>query len=73
LLDRKTTLEARIGTSAPADFGAALLQLGSFTAAERPPLLSAVRLLPGGHFFRSGVDIYPDLLAAAPRPCSEAA
>ena len=68
LLDRKATLEARVGTSAPSDFGAALLQLGISRSCERSPLLGGVRLLPRGQVIRNGVDIYPDLLAAAPRP-----
>lgn len=65
LLDRRPALEARLGTGAPADLGAAILQYGIARHGKRAHLLKGVRLLPRGHLYRDGTDIYLDLLAVA--------
>jgi hypothetical protein len=63
---RAAAAAARLGTTAPCDLAAALLRLSPSAYARRGALLSGVRLLPRGRYFRNGEDIYPQLLDALP-------
>jgi hypothetical protein len=68
LAERGAAAKARLGSTSPVDLGAALLALSPKAYAGRANLLGGVRLLGRGRFFRSGADVYPQLLDALPSP-----
>lgn len=69
LAARETALVDRIGTSAPAILGAALLELHSDIGVG--PDIAGIRLLPRGRLYQNGEDVYPRLLVAGPVPSFE--
>ncbi len=72
LLRRAAVAEKRIGSPAIRDLAEALA--GVTTDSQvRATLLGGVRLLPRGRFYRDGIDVYPALLSAIPRPCGTVA
>jgi intracellular multiplication protein IcmJ len=67
---------AHIGTTSPRDLDAAITGLSDdrLVVAERQ--LRSIRLLPLGHLYQGGQDIYPDILdawAAPTGPCGDLA
>ncbi len=53
---------ARLGSVRPSELGRALLRLSPGAYARRSKLLGGLRLLPAGHFFDGGRDIYPAIV-----------
>ena len=62
LHERVDAAALRLGTSSPRELGAALLDLRADDIQKRAGLLGGLRLLPLGRLFRSGRDIYPEIL-----------
>jgi len=72
LLRRSVVAEKRLGSPAIRDLAEALAGV-STNDQIRATLLGGVRLLPRGRFYRDGIDVYPALLSAIPRPCGAVA
>ncbi len=60
--ERSSAAQIRLGTSSPRLLGAALRAMPKAQYEKRDDLLGGVRLLPLGHLYRAGRDIYPDIL-----------
>ena len=67
LLRRSVVAEKRLGSRTIRDLAEALAGVTT-NDRVRATLLGGVRLLPRGRFHRDGIDIYPALLSAIPRP-----
>jgi hypothetical protein len=66
LRERAGEARARLGTSSPRILGAAILEA---TAKGGEPLsFGAIRVLPLGHWFENGQDIYPTILSDWSKP-----
>lgn len=63
LKERSAAAKERLGSAFPSELGEALVEAGDAVYGHREALLSGVRLLPLGRFYRDGRDVYPDLLA----------
>ncbi|HUC12417.1 MAG TPA: hypothetical protein VL985_18635 [Stellaceae bacterium] len=53
---------ARLGTDRPSELAAAFYRLSPAAYANRTKLLAGMRLLPRGHFYDRGVDVYPEIV-----------
>ena len=62
LRERTGAAAARLGKIRPTELGRALLRLSPGAYARRSKLLGGLRLLPAGHFFDGGRDIYPAIV-----------
>jgi len=62
LSERRRDAVARIGTECPSELAAALYRLSPAGYANRAKLLAGVRLLPRGHFYDRGANIYPEIV-----------
>jgi len=77
LRERTGAAAARLGSVRPSELGRALLRLSPGAYARRSKLLGGLRLLPTGHLFDGGRDIYPAIVdgwsdvAASPLPCRD--
>jgi hypothetical protein len=60
---RAAAAAERLGTHLPSELGLALLQLSPPAMIRRRALLHGIRLLPLGHFYEGGKDIYPGIAA----------
>jgi intracellular multiplication protein IcmJ len=59
---RRAAASARLGTDRPSELAAALYRLSPGAYVNRSTLLSGVRLLPRGHFYERGADVYPEIV-----------
>jgi len=62
LRERTGAAAVRLGSVRPSELGRALLRLSPGAYARRSKLLGGLRLLPAGHFFDGGHDIYPAIV-----------
>jgi hypothetical protein len=61
-------VEKKIGSAQPSALVRALVEMKRRGDGLGPGLISGLRLLPLGRFFRNGTDIYPELIASLTAP-----
>ena len=60
--ERGAAAVARLGTDRPSELAAGFFRLSPSAYANRAKLLGGVRLLPRGHFYDRGADVYPEIV-----------